>query len=201
MTVPMDELDRQSNAVFAGRVVRKDLVRQVKVGANVPVYVLEFLLGKYCASDDPDAIETGLEVVRQTLVENFIRPDESEKAKAEVKRRGQLRLIDKVDVRLVASEDKYWAHLSNFGEKFVHIPEDLVYKYDRMLGGGVWSQLDLIYNADDDEATKRPFFIKGLKPIQVAAFSMDDYASRPRPAHPNGRAKLQPHRAGPVGHR
>jgi ATP-dependent Lon protease len=171
----MDELDRQSNAVFAGRVVRKDLVRQVKVGANVPVYVLEFLLGKYCASDDPAAIETGLEVVRQTLVENFIRPDESEKAKAEVKRRGQLRLIDKVDVRLVASEDKYWAHLSNFGEKFVHIPEDLVYKYDRMLGGGVWSQLDLIYNAEDDEATKRPFFIKALKPIQVAAFSMDDY--------------------------
>jgi ATP-dependent Lon protease len=175
VTVPMDDLDRQSNAVFAGRVVRKDLVRQVKVGANVPVYVLEFLLGKYCASDDPAAIETGLEVVRQTLVDNFIRPDESEKAKAEVKRRGQLRLIDKVDVRLVAGEDKYWAHLSSFGEKFVHIPEDLVYKYDRMLGGGVWSQLDLIYNAEDDEATKRPFFIKALKPIQVAAFSMDDY--------------------------
>lgn len=171
----MDDLDRQSNAVFAGRVVRKDLVRQVKVGANVPVYVLEFLLGKYCASDDPAAIDTGLEVVRRTLVENFIRPDESEKAKAEVKRRGQLRLIDKVDVRLVASEDKYWAHLSNFGEKFVHVPEDLVYKYDRMLGGGVWSQLDLIYNADDDETTKRPFFIKALKPIQVAAFSMDEY--------------------------
>jgi len=171
----MDDLDRQANSVFAGRVVRKDLVRQVKVGANVPVYVLEFLLGKYCASDDPAAIETGLEVVRQTLVENFIRPDESEKAKAEVKRRGQLRLIDKVDVRLVASEDKYWAHLSNFGEKFIHIPEDLVYKYDRMLGGGVWSQLDLIYNAEDDDPPKRPFFIKGLKPIQVAAFSMDDY--------------------------
>lgn len=171
----MDELDRKANAVFAGRVVRKDLVRQVKVGANVPVYVLEFLLGKYCASDDPVAIETGLEVVRQTLVENFIRPDESEKAKAEVKRRGQLRLIDKVDVRLLASEDKYWAHLSNFGEKFIHIPEDLVYKYDRMLGGGVWSQIDLIYNAEDDEATKRPFFIKALKPIQVAAFSMEDY--------------------------
>src|SRR5712671_1890465 len=103
-----DALDDKANQLFAGKVVRKDLVRQVKVGANVPVYVLEFLLGKYCASDDPAAIETGLEVVRQTLVENFIRPDESEKAKAEVKRRGQLRLIDKVDVRLVASEDKYW---------------------------------------------------------------------------------------------
>jgi ATP-dependent Lon protease len=175
VTISMDELDRKSNAVFAGRVVRKDLVRQVKVGANVPNYVLEFLLGKYAASDDPAAIATGLEVVRRTLVDNFIRPDESEKAKAELKRRGQLRLIDKVDVRLLASEDKYWAHLANFGEKFIHIPDELVYKYDRMLGGGVWSQLDLVYNADDDEATKRPFFIKALKPIQVAAFSMDEY--------------------------
>jgi len=175
VTISMDELDRRSNSIFAGRVVRKDLVRQVKVGANVPVYVLEFLLGKYCATDDPAAIETGLEVVRQSLVENFIRPDESEKAKARLKQRGQLRLIDKVDVRLVASEDKYWAHLSNFGEKFIHIPDELVYKYDRMLGGGVWSQLDLIYNASDDEPTKRPFFIKALKPIQVAAFSMEDY--------------------------
>jgi ATP-dependent Lon protease len=171
----MDELDRRANAVFAGRVVRKDLVREVKVGTNVPVYVLEFLLGKYCASEDPIAIQTGLEVVRQTLAENFIRPDEAERTKAEVKRRGQHRLIDKVDVRLVASEDKYWAHLANFGEKFIHIPEDLVYKYDRLLSGGVWCQLDLIYNADDDEAIKRPFFIKGLKPIQVAAFSMDEY--------------------------
>jgi ATP-dependent Lon protease len=120
VTAPMDDLDRSANAIFAGRVVRKDLVREVKVGTNVPVYVLEFLLGKYCASDDPAAIQTGLEVVRQTLAENFIRPDEAERTKAEVKRRGQHRLIDKVDVRLVASEDKYWAHLANFGEKFIH---------------------------------------------------------------------------------
>ena len=117
---PMDGLDKLSNDAFAGRVVRKDLVRQVKVGANVPVYVLEFLLGRYCASDDPAAIATGLTVVNQTLRENFIRPDESEKAKAELKRKGKHRLIDKVDVRLVASEDKYWAHLANFGEKFIH---------------------------------------------------------------------------------
>ena len=130
---PMDGLDRLANDAFAGRVVRKDLVRQVKVGANVPVYVLEFLLGKYCASDDPAAIATGLEVVNQTLQENFIRPDESEKAKAELKRKGKHRLIDKVDVRLVPSEDKFWAHLANFGDKYVNIPEDVVYKYDRLL--------------------------------------------------------------------
>jgi ATP-dependent Lon protease len=171
----LDALDRLANDSFEGRVVRKDLVRQVKVGANVPVYVLEFLLGKYCASDDPAAIATGLEVVNQSLRENFIRPDESEKAKAQLKRKGQHRLIDKVDVRLVASEDKFWAHLSNFGDKFVNIAEDVVYKYDRLLGGGAWCQLDLIYNVSDDEEKKRPFYIKALKPIQVAAFEMDEY--------------------------
>ena len=171
----MDALDRLANEAYAGRVVRKDLVRQVKVGANVPVYVLEFLLGKYCASDDPAAIATGLEVVNQSLRENFIRPDESEKAKAELKRKGQHRLIDKVDVRLVPSEDKFWAHLANFGDKYVNIPEDVVYKYERLLGGGAWCQLDLIYNVADDEEKKRPFYIRALKPIQVAAFDMDEY--------------------------
>jgi ATP-dependent Lon protease len=172
---PMDALDHLANDAYTGRVVRKDLVRQVKVGTNVPVYVLEFLLGKYCASDDPAAIATGLQVVNQSLRENFIRPDESEKSKAELKRKGQHRLIDKVDVRLVPSEDKFWAHLSNFGEKYVNIPEDVVYKYERLLGGGVWCQLDLIYNVTDEEEKKRPFYIRALKPIQVAAFDMDEY--------------------------
>jgi len=174
---PMDGLDRLANDAYAGRVVRKDLVRQVKVGANVPVYVLEFLLGKYCASEDPAAIATGLQVVNQSLRENFIRPDESEKAKADLKRKGQHRLIDKVDVRLVPSEDKFWAHLANFGDKYVHVPEEVVYKYDRLVGGGAWCQLDLLYNATDDEAKKRPFYIRALKPIQVAAFDMDDYVA------------------------
>jgi ATP-dependent Lon protease len=171
----MDQLDQLANQVFAGRVVRKDLVRQVKVGANVPVYVLEFLLGKYAASDDPASIATGLDVVNQTLRENFIRPDESELAKARLKQRGQFRLIDKVDVRLVASEDKFWAHLQNFNDRYVHIPEDVVYKYDRLVQGGAWCQLDLIYDAADEEAQKRPFYIRGLKPIQVAAFDLEEF--------------------------
>lgn len=172
-----DELDHLANDAFAGRVVRKDLVRQVKVGANVPVYVLEFLLGKYCASDDPAAVQTGLGVVDQILRENFIRPDESEHAKAELKRRGKHRIIDKVDVRLVESEDKYWATLASFGSRFVHVPEELVYRYDRLLGGGVWCQVELVYSADDDEATKRPIYIQALKPIQIAAFDLDEYAT------------------------
>ena len=173
----LDQLDELANELFAGRVVRKDLVRQVKVGANVPVYVLEFLLGKYCASDVPSSIEAGLAVVNQTLQDNFIRPDESELAKARVKQKGEYRLIDKVDVRLLASEDKFWAHLQNFNDKFVHIPENLVYKYNRLLQGGAWCQLDLLYNPAEEELHKRPFFIRALKPIQVAAFDLDEFVA------------------------
>src|SRR3954464_1365001 len=92
----MPELDRKATSVFAGRVVRKDLVRKVKVGANVPVFVLEYLLGKYCATDDPVAIEAGLRVVNTTLAENFIRPDEANKVQSLVRERGQHTVIDKV---------------------------------------------------------------------------------------------------------
>jgi ATP-dependent Lon protease len=170
-----DRLDELANRYFPGRVVRKDLVRQVKVGASVPVYVLEFLLGKYCASSDPFEIEAGLAVVDQVLADNFIRPDESEQAKATLKRKGKHRLIDKVDVRFVESEKRFWATLSSFGSRFVSIPEEIVYKYDRLLGGGAWCQLDLIYNDLDDPAQKTPFYIDALKPIQVAAFDLDAY--------------------------
>jgi ATP-dependent Lon protease len=171
----LDRLDELANEAFAGRVVRKDLVRQVKVGANVPVYVLEFLLGMYCASDDPVSIEMGLAVVRQTLRDNFIRPDESEHAKAELTRKGRHRLIDKVDVRFVESEKKFWAHLANFGSSHVHIAEDLVYTYDRLLGGGVWCQVEMAYS-DIDEEERWPFSITKLKPIQIAAFDLREYA-------------------------
>lgn len=181
MTSPtLDELDHIANEAFAGRVVRKDLVRQVKIGANVPVYVLEFLLGKYCATDDPFALEAGLVVVNQTLQDNFIRPDESEVAKARAKQRGQIRLIDKVDVRLLASEDKFWAHLQNFNDRHVHVPEELVYKYDRLLQGGAWCQVDLIYNPVEDTGPRSPFYIRALKPIQVASFDLDQYVESRR---------------------
>lgn len=176
MTVP-DPLDQLANEIFAGRVVRKDLVRQVKVGANVPVYVLEFLIGKYCASDDPAAIDTGMAVVRQTLRDNFIRPDEAERAKADLKRNGRHRLIDKVDVRLVESEDTFWAHLANFGSNYVHISEELVYSYDRLVSGGVWCQLELFYLPEDDTAGQKPFYINSLKPIQIAAFDPEEFAT------------------------
>ena len=119
----MSELDRKASSVFAGKVVRKDLVRKIKVGANVPVFVLESLLGKYCATDDVAAIEAGLRVVNSTLADNFVRPDEANKAQSIVRERGRHTLIDKVKVRYLSDDDKYWAEFVNFGHKYVHIPD------------------------------------------------------------------------------
>jgi len=172
----MPELDRKVNEIFAGRVVRKDLVRQVKVGANVPTYVLEYLLGKYCATDDPIAVEAGLRLVHNTLADHIIRPDEAMKAQSRVKERGQQRYIDKVLVRLDGT--KYWAEVVNFGNRFVHIPDTFVRRYERLLEGGVWAQVDIEFRPDEEVGGKtRPFFITDLKPIQVAAFDLDDYCA------------------------
>ncbi|HBL24227.1 MAG TPA: ATP-dependent Lon protease [Deltaproteobacteria bacterium] len=172
----MPELDRKSARVFAGKVVRKDLVRKVKVGANVPVFVLEYLLGKYCATDDAAAIEAGLRVVNTTISSNFVRPDEANKAQSMVKDKGKHTLIDKVKVRYLSDDDKYWAELLNFGHKFVHVPEHFLREYDRLLMGGIWAQIDIRHQYDEDAKGKRsPFWIDSLKPIQIASFDLAEY--------------------------
>jgi ATP-dependent Lon protease len=170
---PRDALDDKVNRVFAGKVVRKDLVRKIKVGANVPVFVLEYLLGKYCASSDEAAIQMGLQVVRDTLANNYIRPDESMKAQSKVKEKGRHTFIDKVKVRLVDSQ--YWAELVNFGHKFVHIPDHYVRDFDRLLTGGIWAQMDLRFEYDEESGGKYPFYIERLTPIQVATFQLEEY--------------------------
>jgi ATP-dependent Lon protease len=171
-----DELDKKATKIFAGRVVRKDLVRNVKVGANVPVYVLEFLFGTYCASDDQVAIDAGLKIVNSTLSENFVRPDESTKAQSLVRERGKHMIIDKIKVRYDSEEDKYWAELVNFSHKYVHIPEKYVTQFDRLLLGGIWAQVT-IRHMYDEEATgkKSPFWIDDIRPIQLASFNLDEY--------------------------
>src|SRR5439155_1324516 len=126
----MADFDQKSATVFAGKVVRKDLVRKVKVGANVPVFVLEYLLGKYCATDDPAAIDAGLRVVNNTLSSNFVRPDEANKAQSMVKDKGKHTFIDKVKVRYISDDDKHWAELKNFGHKYVHVPEHYLRNYN-----------------------------------------------------------------------
>src|SRR5712692_7311903 len=168
-----DALDDKVNRLFAGKVVRKDLVRKVKVGANVPVFVLEFLLGKYCASSDELAIQMGLQVVNDTLANNYIRPDESAKAQSKVKENGKYSFIDKVKVRLVDSD--YWAEAVNFNNKFLHVPNQYVRDYERLLMGGVWAQLDMRFEYDEEARGKNPFWIDKLTPIQIATFDLDDY--------------------------
>ncbi len=173
-TTPMrDNLDDKVNRLFAGKVVRKDLVRKVKVGANVPVFVLEFLLGKYCASSDEVAIQMGLQVVNDTLTNNYIRSDESMKAQAKVKDRGRHTFIDKVKVRIVDSD--YWAEVTNFGHKHVHIPEHYVRDYERLVMGGVWAQVDMRFEYDEESRGKNPFWIDKMTPIQIATFDLEEY--------------------------
>ena len=172
----MSALDQKSTATFAGKVVRKDLVRKVKVGANVPVFVLEYLLGKYCATSDPAAIEAGLRLVNTTLAENFVRPDEFNKAQSYVREKGQHTMIDKVKVRYLSDDDKYWAEMVNFGHKFIHIPENYIREFDRLLMGGVWAQVDLRHEYDETASGKRsPFWIENLRPIQLATFDLEEY--------------------------
>ncbi|HEX6862743.1 MAG TPA: protease Lon-related BREX system protein BrxL, partial [Thermoanaerobaculia bacterium] len=168
-----DALDDKANRLFAGKVVRKDLVRKVKVGANVPVFVLEYLLGKYCASSDELSIQLGMQVVNDTLANNYIRPDESIKAQSRVKEAGRYTFIDKVKVRLVDSD--YWAEAVNFGSKFLHIPTHYVRDYERLLTGGIWAQLDMRFEYDEETKGKYPFWIEKLTPIQIATFDLEEY--------------------------
>ena len=172
-TMTRDVLDDKVNRVFAGKVVRKDLVRKVKVGANVPVFVLEYLLGKYCASSDEMAIQMGLQVVNDTLADNYIRPDESTKAQSKVKEAGKHTFIDKVKVRLVDSQ--YWAEVTNFGHKYTHVPDHYVRDFDRLLTGGIWAQIDMRFEYDEETKGKYPFWIDKLTPIQLATFDLEEY--------------------------
>ena len=170
-----DGLDDKVARVFAGKVVRKDLVRKVKIGANVPVFVLEYLLGKNCASSDEMAIQMGLQVVNDTLADNYIRPDESTKAQSRVKEETTHTFIDKTKVRLVDS--RYWAEVTNFGHKYVHVPEHYVRKFDRLLTGGIWAQVDMRFEYDEEGKGKYPFWIDKLTPIQLASFDLEEYRS------------------------
>jgi ATP-dependent Lon protease len=171
-TMGRDALDDKVNRILAGKVVRKDLVRKVKVGANVPVFVLEYLLGKYCASSDEMAIQMGMQVVNDTLADNYIRPDEATKAQSRVKEKGRHTFIDKVKVRLVDSQ--YWAEVTNFGHTHVHIPDPYVRDFDRLLTGGIWAQVDMRFEYDEETKGKYPFWIDKLTPIQLASFDLEE---------------------------
>lgn len=175
------ELDQLLNEHFAGRVVRKDLTKLIKEGANVPVYVLEYLLGMYCASDDPEIIEQGLRNVKTVLAENYVRPDEAEKVKSLVRERGSYKVIDRVTVKLNERKDKYEASFSNLGIKDAEISAGIVKEYEKLLVGGIWVIATLSYYFEEGQ-TNSPFGVSLLKPIQMPNMNMDELF--------NGRAAL-----------
>lgn len=174
----LDALDEKLARRFPGRVVRKDLVRQTKTGFNVPVYVLEYLLGQYCSSTDPEVIAEGLEHVRDTLSRNYVRADESEKIKAITRARGRHRIIDKVKATLDTDVNRFWAELTNMGVRNVLIDDEIIEGYDKLLMGGIWALVDLTYDPEVQiRGVTRPFAIERLKPIQQASTDLNDFAA------------------------
>lgn len=170
MTMTSNE-NRNLNALlnehFAGRVVRKDLTKLIKEGANVPIYVLEYLLGQFCASDDEAVIEEGLARVKKVLADNYVRPDEAEKIKSKIKEFGSYKIIDKVEVKLNERKDCYETLLANIGLKGVYIPDSFVRQYEKLLVGGIWSIVNIQYEFDEENRKSSPFAITSIKPIQM----------------------------------
>jgi ATP-dependent Lon protease len=165
-------LDELLNKHFAGKVVRKDLTKMVKEGANVPVYVLEYLLGTYCASADEVVIQDGLKTVKRILTENYVRPDKAETVKSTVRERGSLKIIDKVSVTLNQNRDAYEAMCANLATK-AEISSEVVKKYEKLLAGGMWSILTLQYFFEEGQKGS-PFIVSDLKPIQMPNMEMED---------------------------
>src|SRR6266851_3831135 len=170
---PDTGLDDLLNRHFAGKVVRKDLTNLVKEGANVPVYVLEYLLGSYCASSDEVVIEEGLRTVKKVLTENYVRPDEAEKVKSTIRERGSLKIIDKVTVTLNEKRDVYEALLENLGVKGVEVNSSYVKKFEKLLVGGIWCIVTLEYFYEEDQKGS-PFVLRDLKPIQMPNMDLDE---------------------------
>lgn len=177
---------------FDGKIVRKDLTKKIKEGANVPVYVLEFLLGQYCSSDDEEVIERGIENVKKILADNYVRPDEAQKVLSKLRQRGSHTIIDMVTVDLNLRYDEYEASFSNLGLTGIPISEDYAEKYDRLLCGGIWCIVQLEYDSGEEAVpdiispsgdriqSKRkrqkdmtPISIRKLTPIQLPNVDMD----------------------------
>ena len=168
------ELDTKLNEAFAGRVVRKDLTKLIKEGANVPVYVLEYLLGMYAATDDEDSIQEGVERVKKILSDNFVRPDEAEKIKSRIRELGQFSIIDKITVALNPKVDRYEAEFSNLGLKGVPVPAPFVKEYEKLLVGGIWCMIKVDYFYDEEERNHSPFTVNTLQPIQMPNMDMKE---------------------------
>jgi len=168
-----DHLDKKLNEVFAGKVVRKDLVHQIKKAANVPSFVLEFLLSKYCATDDPNEIEAGKTAVLEVIESNYVRPDESNSAQSKVQQLGRHKFIDKIHVKYHEKERRHWAEMENFGSKRIAINEKFYKENGKLLEGGMWAEITLAHNEVEED--NYAFYIEDLRPIQLARFNETIY--------------------------
>lgn len=181
---------------FDGKIVRKDLTKKMKEGANVPVYVLEFLLGQYCSSDDEEVVEEGVNNVKRILADNFVRPDESQKILSQLRKKGSHTIIDMVTVHLDMNKNCFFADFSNLGVGGVPIEDSYPEKYDRLLCGGIWCIVQLDYESDDEDQPEitdeygnplrskkkknkdcSPISIRKLTPIQMPHIDIDELKS------------------------
>ena len=145
-----EEIKGKLRQYFDGKIVRKDLTKKIKEGANVPVYVLEFLLGQYCSSDDEEVIEDGVQKVKRILADNFVRPDEAQKILSQLRKKGRHTIIDMVTVHLDIKKNCYFTEFSNLGLGNVPIADEYPEKFDRLLCGGIWCIVQLDYEAEGE---------------------------------------------------
>ena len=169
--IVLNELDHKLLDNFRGYVVKKDLVRSVKVGANVPVFVLEYLIANSCSTDDEEKIKEGLDNVKKILSEHYVNPEEATKIHSRIREDGKYKIIDKISVRLDSKKDKYWAHLQNSNIKDANINDALVNQHDKMMMGGIWAIIDVEYDPSIKIGSNIfPFVVQNIKPIQLSSF-------------------------------
>lgn len=167
-------INEKLKQTFDGKIVRKDLTKSIKEGANVPVYVLEFLLGQYCSSDDDEIIEEGVANVKKILADNYVRPDEAQKILSVLRQRGSYTVIDKITVSLNIKKDTYESEFSNLGIRAIPISEEYPSKYDRLLCGGIWCIVQLEYEYIEEDKGASPIHIRKLTPIQMPHIDIDE---------------------------
>ena len=170
----MNPFDTKINEYFPGMVVRKDLVKVVKGNAIVPTYVLEYLLGQYCATSDEASIQSGIETVKEILRKHYVHRSEAGLVRSTIREQGRHRIIDKITVSLNDKRDLYEAEFSNLGINKVLVDADTVKKHPKLLVGGVWCIADMEYQFNEDKSVS-PWVMNSIKPIQLSSFDMDTY--------------------------
>jgi len=170
----MKALDTKLNEHFGGKVVRKDLTKLVKGNAIVPIYVLEYLLGQYCATSDEETILQGVETVKNIITKHFVHRDEAQIIKSTVREKGSHRIIDKISVKLNDKEDQYEAYFANLGLKGIPIADAVIREHQKLLSSGVWCILTLGYVSTDEKGTT-PWVIETIKPIQISISNLDEF--------------------------